>query len=71
MDNSTCIFIASHSESKSSFISGSRIGDIEIDEHGDDGGDGICRLFDDTDAIAEAACASICCFGKSCDGHSK
>lgn len=66
------VFIAVYSESECSFHSGIFIGDIEIDEHcddGDDGGDEIAEHFD-IDA-AKAACASICCFGKSCDGHSK
>lgn len=25
----------------------------------------------DVEALTTCACASICCFGKSCDGHSK
>lgn len=50
-------------------ISGIFIGDEETDEHcddGDDGGDGVDEIFEVFPiAKADAACASICCLGKS------
>lgn len=47
-----------YSESMSKIVGG--IGDV-----------GVVGVFLLVDASTEAACASICCFGKSWDGHSK
>ena len=41
-------------------------------ESGGEAGAAVVFGLDDGNRSAiEAACASICCFGKSCDGHSK
>lgn len=53
-----------YSESMSTYCIDCLTGDVE----GDDAMEGGILL---ADAVAEATCASICCFGKSCDGHSK